>query len=55
MALISRGMLARRAGQVPENVVNPQVLDRPGFHAKLARFAGNRLPPPEAPQEPRTR
>ena len=27
------------AGEAPENVVNPDVLERPGFQAKLARLA----------------
>ena len=33
-----RGMLAAARGQVPEHVVNTEVLDRPGFQAKLARW-----------------
>ena len=36
-------MLRAAQGLVPENVVNPQVLDRPGFRDKLARFHDNRL------------
>jgi phosphoglycerate dehydrogenase-like enzyme len=32
------GMLRVARGLVPENVVNPEVLDRPGFRTKLARF-----------------
>ena len=28
-------------GRVPDHVVNPAVLDRPAFRAKLARFAEN--------------
>ena len=44
MSLIARGMLAAARGQVPDNVVNPEVLDRPGFREKLARFRANRLP-----------
>jgi phosphoglycerate dehydrogenase-like enzyme len=39
---MTEGMLRAACGQVPENVVNPAVLDRPGFQAKLARFAENR-------------
>jgi phosphoglycerate dehydrogenase-like enzyme len=35
------GMLRAAGGQAPENVVNPEVLQRPGFRAKLARFAEN--------------
>jgi phosphoglycerate dehydrogenase-like enzyme len=42
MDLIARGMLRAARGEVPENVVNPAVLERPGFAAKLARFAENR-------------
>ena len=37
-----QGILRAAQGQVPENVINPEVLDRPGFRAKLARFAENR-------------
>jgi phosphoglycerate dehydrogenase-like enzyme len=35
------GMLRAATGRVPENVVNGAVLERPGFRAKLARFAVN--------------
>jgi phosphoglycerate dehydrogenase-like enzyme len=38
---MAEGMLRAARGQVPENVVNADVLDRPGFRAKLARFAEN--------------
>jgi phosphoglycerate dehydrogenase-like enzyme len=38
---MARGMLRAASGQVPENVVNPEVLDRPRFREKLLRFAGN--------------
>jgi len=34
-----QGMLQVAQGCVPENVINPEVLDRPGFRAKLGRFA----------------
>ncbi|MCC7353716.1 MAG: hypothetical protein IT330_08160 [Anaerolineae bacterium] len=37
-----QGILRAAQGQIPEHVINPQVLDRPGFRAKLARFAVNR-------------
>jgi D-3-phosphoglycerate dehydrogenase len=37
----AEGMLRAAAGQVPDNVVNPEVLDSPAFRAKLARFAVN--------------
>lgn len=36
---MASGMLRAAAGEVPENVVNREVLDRPGFRAKLARKA----------------
>jgi phosphoglycerate dehydrogenase-like enzyme len=39
---MAEGMLRAATGQVPEHVVNPEVLGRPGFQAKLARFAENR-------------
>jgi phosphoglycerate dehydrogenase-like enzyme len=38
----STGMIRAAMGLVPDNIVNPAVLDRPGFQAKLARFAQNR-------------
>jgi phosphoglycerate dehydrogenase-like enzyme len=38
---MAEGMVRAARGLVPENVVNREVLDRPGFRAKLARFAGN--------------
>jgi phosphoglycerate dehydrogenase-like enzyme len=38
---MAEGMLRAARGQVPQDVVNPEVLDRPGFRAKLARFAEN--------------
>jgi phosphoglycerate dehydrogenase-like enzyme len=33
------GMLRAARGQVPDHVVNPEVLGRPDFQTKLARFA----------------
>jgi phosphoglycerate dehydrogenase-like enzyme len=36
------GMLRAARGELPEHVVNCEVLDRPGFRAKLARFTANR-------------
>jgi phosphoglycerate dehydrogenase-like enzyme len=33
------GMLRASRGLPPENVVNPSVLERPGFRAKLAKWA----------------
>jgi phosphoglycerate dehydrogenase-like enzyme len=38
---MAEGMLRAAVGQVPDDVVNREVLDRPGFRAKLARFAEN--------------
>ena len=38
---MAQGMLRAAHGQVPENVVNLEVLDRSGFQAKLARFLEN--------------
>jgi phosphoglycerate dehydrogenase-like enzyme len=38
---MAEGMLRAARGQVPADVVNRAVLDRPGFRAKLARFAEN--------------
>jgi phosphoglycerate dehydrogenase-like enzyme len=35
---MAAGMRRAARGLVPENVVNPEVLSRPGFQAKLARF-----------------
>jgi phosphoglycerate dehydrogenase-like enzyme len=39
--LMVQNVLRVARGQVPQNVVNPEVLRQPGFRAKLARFAGN--------------
>ena len=36
------GMLRAARGEVPDNVINREVLDRPRFQAKLQRFAENR-------------
>jgi phosphoglycerate dehydrogenase-like enzyme len=38
---MAAGMLRASRGEVPENVVNREVLVRPGFQFKLARFAEN--------------
>ncbi len=35
------GMLRAAGGDVPENIVNPEVLDRPEFRRKLSRFEQN--------------
>jgi phosphoglycerate dehydrogenase-like enzyme len=36
---MAEGMILAAHGRVPEHVVNPEVLDRPGFWAKFTRFA----------------
>jgi phosphoglycerate dehydrogenase-like enzyme len=41
---MARGILRAARGEPPENVVNPEVLARPGFQAKLARFTSNPRP-----------
>jgi phosphoglycerate dehydrogenase-like enzyme len=38
---MAEGIVRVAHGEVPENVVNPKVLERPGFQAKLKRFAAN--------------
>jgi phosphoglycerate dehydrogenase-like enzyme len=35
---MAEGMLRAAKGLIPQNVVNPEVLNRQGFQAKLARF-----------------
>ncbi len=39
---MAAGMLRAARGEVPDDVVNREVLDRSGFRAKLARYAENR-------------
>jgi len=39
---MTSGMLQAARGEVPDNVINREVLERPFFQAKLARFAENR-------------
>jgi phosphoglycerate dehydrogenase-like enzyme len=39
------GMLRAARGLLPENIVNPEVLDRSAFQEKLARFGQNASPP----------
>jgi phosphoglycerate dehydrogenase-like enzyme len=41
MAMVD-GMLRAARGEIPENVVNREVLERPRFQEKLAKFAENR-------------
>ncbi len=38
LSLVARGMIRAAHGQVPEHVINPAVLERPGFRAKLGRW-----------------
>jgi phosphoglycerate dehydrogenase-like enzyme len=38
---MTEGMLRASRGEVPDNVVNREVLERPGFRAKLAQFSEN--------------
>jgi phosphoglycerate dehydrogenase-like enzyme len=40
---MAEGMLRAARGEIPENVVNSEVLHRPGFRSKLERFAENRM------------
>lgn len=39
MKTMSRGLLAAARGEVPENVLNPEVLSQPSFRRKLSRYA----------------
>lgn len=48
---MAEGMIRAAHGEVPEHVVNTAVLDRPGFQAKLARFAGNPADPRRQPSQ----
>ena len=41
MESVVRGIIRVSQGQVPENVLNPEVLTRPGFAAKLQRYREN--------------
>jgi phosphoglycerate dehydrogenase-like enzyme len=38
---MAEGMLKAACGAIPDNVVNSEVLSRPGFRSKLARFVGD--------------
>jgi len=38
---MAEGMLRAARGELPDNIVNPEVLDQPAFRQKLARFAKN--------------
>jgi phosphoglycerate dehydrogenase-like enzyme len=42
---MAEGMLRAARGELPEHIVNPDVLDRAEFHRKLARFVENRAVP----------
>jgi len=39
LASVAEGMSRVAQGQIPDHILNPVVLGRPAFHAKLARFA----------------
>jgi len=41
---MAEGMLRAARGELPENIVNPEVLDQPAFVSKLSRFAENAEP-----------
>ena len=45
------GMLRTAGGDVPENIVNPEVLDRPEFRRKLSRFEQNTAGSEERPDD----
>lgn len=49
--VVVRNVLRAAQGLVPQNVVNPEVIRRPGFNAKLARFSSNRPQPDVAHQK----
>lgn len=42
METMSKGMIAASLGEIPANIVNQEVLARPKFQEKLARYAENR-------------
>ena len=42
MEVMATGMIAASQGEIPPNVVNREVLERPGFQEKLSRYAANR-------------
>jgi phosphoglycerate dehydrogenase-like enzyme len=46
--VIVRNILCVAQGNIPQNVINPGVLSRPGFQSKLARFSQNRMSPAAA-------
>ena len=48
---MASGILRAARGLEPLEVVNPEVLDRPGFRAKLARFAENAAGDPDPTAE----
>jgi phosphoglycerate dehydrogenase-like enzyme len=43
--VVVRNILRVARGSVPQNVINPGVLSRPGFQSKLARFSSNQPGP----------
>jgi hypothetical protein len=38
MAAVMEGMLRAARGGLPKHILNPEVIDRPGFRAKLERY-----------------
>ena len=38
MAAVIEGMLRVAGGELPQNILNHEVIDRPGFQAKLQRY-----------------
>jgi phosphoglycerate dehydrogenase-like enzyme len=53
---MAEGMLRATSGLLPENIVNPKVLDRPAFREKMARFGDRRpssAPVGDDPVDPR--
>jgi phosphoglycerate dehydrogenase-like enzyme len=39
LATMAEGMRRVASGMIPDHILNPSVLDRPAFQAKLSRFA----------------
>ncbi|MBI2843815.1 MAG: D-glycerate dehydrogenase [Armatimonadetes bacterium] len=46
MSQVADGIRDVSQGKLPKNIVNTDVLDRPGFHEKLAQFEENAAPEP---------
>jgi phosphoglycerate dehydrogenase-like enzyme len=43
---MAEGIVRAAQGLLPDNIVNADVVNRPGFRTKLARFSENALPQP---------